>query len=57
MQRWRPPPQQKSSRSWEIFLRSRLVVHGDAAATSHDIVTHELLYRWGFVAEIFVCFR
>ena len=40
-----------------IFVRSRLVVRGDAAATSHDIVTHELLYRWGFVAEIFVCFR
>ena len=32
----------------EIFVRGRLVVHGDAAATAHNIVTHEMLYRWGF---------
>jgi hypothetical protein len=39
----------------EIFVRGRLVVHGDAAATAHNIVTHELLYRLGFAAEIFYC--
>ncbi len=39
----------------EIFVRGRLVVHGDAAATAHSILTHELLYRLGFAAEIFYC--
>jgi hypothetical protein len=39
----------------EILVRGRLVVHGDAAATAHNIVTHELLYRLGFGAEIFYC--
>jgi hypothetical protein len=39
----------------EIFVRSRLVVHGDAAATAHNILAHELLYRWGFVVEVFYC--
>jgi hypothetical protein len=39
----------------EIFVRGRLVVHGDAAATAHNIVGHELLYRLGFAAEIFYC--
>jgi hypothetical protein len=39
----------------EIFVRGRLVVTGDAAATAHNIVTHEMLYRWGFVIELFYC--
>jgi len=39
----------------EIFVRGRLVVHGDAAATAHNIMTHELLYRSGFAVEIFYC--
>ncbi len=39
----------------EIFVRGRLVVTGDAAATAHNIVTHEMLYRWGFVVELFYC--
>jgi hypothetical protein len=39
----------------EVFVRGRLVVHGDAAATAHNIQTHELLYRVGFVAEVFYC--
>ena len=37
----------------EIFVRGRLVVHGDPAATGHNILTHELLYRLGFAIEIF----
>jgi hypothetical protein len=39
----------------EVFVRGRLVVHGDAAATAHNILTHELLYRSGFAVEIFYC--
>jgi hypothetical protein len=37
----------------EIFVRARLVVYGDAAATAHNIMTHELLYRLGLAAEVF----
>jgi len=33
-------------------VRGTLVVHGDAAATAHNILTHEPLYRLGFAAEI-----
>ncbi len=39
----------------EIFVRGRLVVHGDAAATAHSILTHESLYRLGFAVEVFYC--
>jgi hypothetical protein len=39
----------------ELVVRGRLVVHGDAAATAHNIVTHELLYRLGFAVEVFYC--
>lgn len=39
----------------ELFVRSRLIVHGDAAATAHNIQTHELLYRLGFAVEVFYC--
>ncbi|HXP69425.1 MAG TPA: DUF4386 domain-containing protein [Candidatus Dormibacteraeota bacterium] len=39
----------------EIFVRGRLVVHGDAAATVQNIQAHELLYRLGFVVELFYC--
>jgi hypothetical protein len=39
----------------EIFVRGRLVVHGDPAATAHNILAHELLYRLGFAVEVFYC--
>jgi len=39
----------------ELFVRSRLVVHGDAAATAHNIQTHEWIYRLGFAVEVFYC--
>lgn len=37
----------------EILVRGKLVVHGDPAATAHNIMAHEMLYRWGFVVELF----
>jgi hypothetical protein len=37
----------------EMLVRSRIIVHGDAAATAHNIIAHEVLYRWGFVVELF----
>jgi hypothetical protein len=39
----------------EIFVRGRLVVNGDAAATTHNIMGHELLYRFAFAVEVFYC--
>jgi hypothetical protein len=37
----------------EVLVRGKLVVHGDPAATAHNIMAHEMLYRWGFVVELF----
>src|SRR5262245_34829729 len=37
----------------ELFVRGRLVVSGDAAATAHNIMAHESLYRSGFAVELF----
>lgn len=39
----------------EIFVRGKLVVPGDAAATAHNIIGHQMLYRSGFAAEVFYC--
>ncbi len=36
----------------EIFVRSRLVVSDNAAATATNILAHEPLWRWGFAADI-----
>lgn len=35
----------------EVFVRSRLIVPGDAAATAKNIADHETLFRVGFSAE------
>jgi hypothetical protein len=39
----------------KLLVRARLVVPGDAAATAHLIRDHELLFRLGFVVELFYC--
>jgi uncharacterized protein DUF4386 len=36
----------------EIFVRNRLVVSDDAAATATNIIAHEPLWRWGFAGDI-----
>ena len=41
----------------EVFVRQALKVSGDAMLTAHNIQSSEMLFRWGFVADIinFVC--
>jgi hypothetical protein len=36
----------------EIYVRNRLVVSDDAAATAPNILAHELLWRWGFAGDL-----
>ena len=36
----------------EIFVRNRLVVSDNPAATASNILAHETLWRWGFTADI-----
>ena len=38
--------------AFAIFVRAKLVVSGDAAATAHNILTHELFYRLGFLGDV-----
>lgn len=36
----------------EVFVRQALSVPNDPLATAHNIQTNEMLYRWGFVADL-----
>lgn len=36
----------------EVFVRQALRVSNGALATAHNIQTHEMLFRWGFVADL-----
>lgn len=36
----------------EVFVRQALRVSNDAMATAQNIQAHEMLYRWGFVADL-----
>lgn len=36
----------------EVFVRQALRVSNDALTTAHNIQTHEMLFRWGFVADL-----
>ena len=38
----------------EVFIRDRLIVSGDAAATAANISSMELLWRFGIAAELFL---
>jgi hypothetical protein len=36
----------------EVFVRQALRVPNDALATAHNIQANEMLYRWGFTADL-----
>ena len=44
-----------TTEGFAFWVRGRLVVDGDAAATTHNIQAHEQLYRWGFVGDVISC--
>jgi hypothetical protein len=35
-----------------LYVPSRVMVHGDPAATARNIATHSTLFRWGIVADL-----
>jgi hypothetical protein len=37
------------------FVREKVYVPGDAAATAHNSLASESLYRWGFAADLLGC--
>lgn len=39
----------------ELFVRNRLIVWGDAAATANNILGSETLFRVGLVGEMLTC--
>jgi hypothetical protein len=39
----------------ELFVRNRLIVWGDAAATANNILSSETLFRVGLVGEMLTC--
>lgn len=41
-----------TTEGFAIVVRGRLVVYSDAAATAHNVLAHELLYRSAFVADV-----
>ena len=41
-----------TTEGFAIWVRSRLVVDGDAATTAHNILAHERLYRWAIVGDV-----
>jgi hypothetical protein len=36
-----------------LYIPSALFVHGDAAATAHNIAAHEMLFRLGMLSDLF----
>lgn len=36
----------------EFFVRERLIVPGEATATGNNIIAHQLLFRFGFTADL-----
>ena len=41
-----------TTEAFAIVVRGRLVVYSDAAATAHNVLAHELLYRSALVADV-----